>query len=160
MNEITRPQAPSRFGLQSRFLVFLAALLAVAVLATSALLSWAARRSILEQTAADGILLANLLARSAEYADLITRDVEAELGRQMLVEATFAAHLVAVAERARMTPAEVNAHLRQITGATVLDEIWISDPSGYAVYRTQDDIEFTFSPDPKVQPQAHAFYPL
>jgi len=155
-----RPPLLSRFGLRTRFLVFLAALLAIAVLATSALLSWTARRSILEQTTADGVMLANLLARSAEYADIITRDVEDELGRQMLVEATIAAHLVAIAERARMTPAEINVHLRQITGSTVLDEIWITDPTGFAVYRTQEDIEFTFSADPVAQPQAHAFHPL
>jgi hypothetical protein len=150
----------SRLGLRARFLAFLAGLLAIAVLTTSLILSWTAQRSILEQTAADGILLANLLARSAEYADLITRDVEAELGRQMLVEATIAAHLVAIAERAKMSPAEVNRHLKAIADSTVLDEIWITDPSGFAVYRTQEDIAFTFSPDPAVQPQAHAFYPL
>jgi adenylate cyclase len=78
----------------------------------------------------------------------------------MLVEATMAAHLVAIGERARMTPAEINAHLRQIAASTVLGEIWITDETGFARYRTREDVPFTFGPDPALQPQAHAFYPL
>jgi HAMP domain-containing protein len=156
----TRPAYRPRFGLRPRFLLFLALLLGIAVVSTSMFLSWTARRSILQQTAADGILLANVLARSAEYADLIGTDVEHELGKQMLVEATMAAHLVAIGERARMTPAEINAHLRQIAASTVLGEIWITDETGFARYRTREDVPFTFGPDPALQPQAHAFYPL
>jgi sigma-B regulation protein RsbU (phosphoserine phosphatase) len=42
----------------------------------------------------------------------------------------------------------------------VLDEIWITDEKGHAYLRNIADVDFTFSPDPKQQPQAHAFWPL
>lgn len=147
-------------GLQTRILLMITGLLAFAVFATAALLAWNTRRAILDQTAADGIQLAQLLARSAEFADQIADEVEDAVGEQMIVQATIAAHLIAIAEQAGRTPAQINNTLQQITDATVLDEIWITDETGHARFRTLDEVEFTFSPDSAVQPQAHVFWPL
>ena len=42
----------------------------------------------------------------------------------------------------------------------MLDEIWITDEKGHAYLRNISEIDFTFSPNPKQQPQAHVFWPL
>ena len=42
----------------------------------------------------------------------------------------------------------------------MLDEIWITDEKGHAYLRNIAEVDFTFSPDPKQQPQAHVFWPL
>jgi len=135
-------------------------LLVGAVLATATVLTWTARQSLLAQTEADGVVIARLLARSAMFAEQVPRDVEDAVGEQMLVEATIAAHLVAIAEAAGLTPDEISAHLRDITAHSVLEEFWITDETGHAYLRNQQEIPFTFSPDPQEQPQAHVFWPL
>src|SRR5262249_21076852 len=43
---------------------------------------------------------------------------------------------------------------------TGLDEIWITDEKGHPYLRNISEIDFTFSPTPKRQPQAHVFWPL
>jgi sigma-B regulation protein RsbU (phosphoserine phosphatase) len=87
-------------------------------------------------------------------------DVENAIGEQMVVEATIAAHLVALGEAAGVGAQEINRRLRQIADDTVLDEFWITDENGHAYLRNMAAIDFTFSPDPKQQPQAHVFWPL
>ena len=146
--------------LQARTLLLVTFLLVVAVLATASVITWTARQSLLAQTEADGVVIARLLARSAAFADQVPRDVEDAIGEQMVVEATIAAHLVTIAEAAGLTPDEINAHLRDITDRTVLDEFWITDETGHAYLRNKPEIDFTFSPDPQEQPQAHIFWAL
>jgi len=146
--------------LQARIILLITLLLAVTVLATTAALTWTARESLLAQTEADGMLIARLLARSAEFADRVPRDVEKAIGEQMVVEASIAARLVAVAEASGLSPDQINAHLQAVTDQTVLDEFWITDESGHAYLRSVPEIDFTFSPDPNVQPQAHIFWSL
>ena len=72
----------------------------------------------------------------------------------------MAAHFVALGEAAGVSPKEINRRLKQIADDTVLDEIWITDEKGHAYLRNIPEIDFTFSPDPKEQPQAHVFWPL
>lgn len=146
--------------LQTRTLLMVTILLFAAVLATSAAITWTSRQAIIEQTEADGILIARLLARSAGFAEQVPRDVEAALGEQMIVEATIAAHLVSIAEEAGLDPQEINAHLQAITDQTALDEFWITDESGHAYLTNMTSVDFTFDPDPERQPQAHVFWPL
>ncbi len=62
--------------LQTRALLMVTLLLAVAVLATAAVLTWTARQSLLDQVRADGIVIARLLARGVEFADQATYDVD------------------------------------------------------------------------------------
>jgi methyl-accepting chemotaxis protein len=137
-----------------------AVLMAIAVLATAVTLAWSARHSLLKQVEHDGVAIAQVLGRSAVYAREVPGEVEKELGRQMVVQATLAAHLVAIAAAAGLPPDRINAHLRAITRSTVLNEIWITDSRGHAYLRPRDEVDFTFSPDPRRQPQAHVFWPL
>jgi class 3 adenylate cyclase len=106
-----------------------------------------------------GKLVANLLARSAGLANEIPDEVEEMLGSQMVAEARIIAHFVDAAEKANLTPEEINRRLRQLADTTVLDEFWITDETGHA-YLRNIDVDFTFSPSGREQPQAHFFWPL
>jgi len=81
------------------------------------------------------------------------------VAQHMVGAALLAAHLVAVAERAGMSPDEINAILKDVADKSAIDEFWITDPSGHA-YLTNTGIDFTFEADPAKQPQASAFWPL
>jgi hypothetical protein len=91
--------------------------------------------------------------------DLPTPDTEALLGAHLVAEAKLAAHLVAVAEAAGLSHDEINKHLAQIAANTGL-EFWITDEKGRAYLRSQPQVQFRFNPDPAVQPQASAFWPV
>ncbi|MFC2105223.1 adenylate/guanylate cyclase domain-containing protein, partial [Candidatus Bipolaricaulota bacterium] len=95
-------------SLHVRTMLLVTVLLVVAVFATAAVLTWTSRRSLLAQTQADGELIARLLASSASFAENVPHEVERAIGDQMVVEATIAAHLVAIAEEAGLNPAEIN----------------------------------------------------
>ena len=41
-----------------------------------------------------------------------------------------------------------------------MDEFWITDETGHAIFRNDVGTDFTFSPDPQQQPQAHEFWSL
>jgi sigma-B regulation protein RsbU (phosphoserine phosphatase) len=135
-------------------------LLTAAVLATAGVLGWSARRAVLAETEAQGLVIARLLSRSAAFGAGVMKDVEAAIGEQMIVEASMAAHLAAMGEAAGIATDEINRRLKQIADDTVLDEIWITDEKGHAYLRNISEIDFTFSPDREKQPQAHAFWPL
>jgi len=81
------------------------------------------------------------------------------IARHMVGEALLAANLVALAEKAGMQPAQINAVLKDVADRSGINEFWITDPSGHA-YLTNTGQDFTFSPDPAKQPQASAFWPL
>ena len=86
-------------------------------------------------------------------------DCEDIIARHMVGEALLAAHLVALAEKAGLKPAEINATLKSIAEKSAVQEFWITDSAGHA-YLTNTGIDFTFTPDPAKQPQASAFWPL
>ena len=146
--------------IRTQTLLMVTLLLAAAVLATAGVLGWNSRQALLADTEAEGLVIVRLLARSAAFGARVMSDVEAAIGEQMVVEATMAAHLVALGEAAGVSPQEINRRLKQIADDTVLDEIWITDDKGHAYLRNITAIDFTFSPDPKQQPQAHVFWPL
>jgi hypothetical protein len=77
----------------------------------------------------------------------------------MIGQAMLAAQFVAVAEKAGMTPAQINGVLNTVTGSSAIEEFWITDSAGHA-YLTNTGIDFTFSPDTAKQPQASAFWAL
>ena len=146
--------------IRTQTLLMVTLLLAAAVLATAGVLGWNSRQALLADTEAEGLVIVRLLERSAAFGARVMSDVEAAIGEQMVIEATMAAHLVALGEAAGVSPQEINRRLKQIADDTVLDEIWITDEKGHAYLRNIDEIDFTFSPDPKKQPQAHEFWPL
>ncbi|HVH90070.1 MAG TPA: HAMP domain-containing protein, partial [Candidatus Acidoferrum sp.] len=146
--------------IRTQTLLMVTSLMAAAVLATAGVLGWNSRQALLADTEAEGLVIVRLLARIAAFGARVMSDVEAAIGEQMVVEATMAAHLVALGEAAGVSPQEINRRLKQIADDTVLDEIWITDDKGHAYLRNITAIDFTFSPDPKQQPQAHVFWPL
>ncbi|HKY10147.1 MAG TPA: SpoIIE family protein phosphatase, partial [Candidatus Binatia bacterium] len=146
--------------IRTQTLLMVTLLLAVAVLATAGAMSWNSRRQLLAESETQGLVIARLLARSAAFSVRVTSDVEQAIGEQMVVQATFAAHLVALGESAGVGAKEINRRLKQIADDTVLDEIWITDETGHAYLRNIADVDFTFSPNPDQQPQAHAFWSL
>ena len=147
--------------LQTKIFLPIIGLLVITVIATAFVTTRGATQSMLAQMEEDGITIAQLLARSSNFAVRVPKQVEDVIGDQMVVEARIAAHLVAVAEgRAGMSPEEINAILQDITDHTVLDEFWITDETAHAYLRNNPDIDFTFSPNPDEQPQAHVFYQL
>ena len=96
---------------------------------------------------------------------IIARSLDVMLDGQMTGQARIAAHFVAAAEAAGLTPDQIISIIDTVVENTVLDEIWISDEEGHAYLtnaRTEegDKVPFTFNPDPAVQPQASKFYPL
>lgn len=81
------------------------------------------------------------------------------VAQHMIGEALLTANLVAAAESAGMSPAQITAILKDVAEKSAIDEFWITDPSGHA-YLTNTGVDFSFSPDPAKQPQASAFWPL
>jgi adenylate cyclase len=144
---------------RTRLVLLVTGLLASAVIVISALLAWNTRNAMLESAEESGKMVADLLARSAGLANEIPNEVEEMLGSQMVAEARIIAHFVDAAEKANLTPEEINRRLRQLADTTVLDEFWITDETGHA-YLRNIDVDFTFSPSAREQPQAHAFWPL
>ena len=146
--------------IKTQTLLMVSLLLVVAVVATAGVVVWGSRRGLLAESETQGLVIARLLARSAAFGAQVTSDVEKAIGEQMIVEATIAAHLVALGEAAGVGAKEINRRLKQIADDTVLDEIWITDEKGHAYLRNITEVDFTFSPDRERQPQAHAFWPL
>jgi phosphoserine phosphatase RsbU/P len=146
--------------IKTQTLLMVTLLLVIAVVATAGVMVWGSWRGLLAEGETQGLVIARLLARSAAFGARVTSDVEKAIGEQMVVEATIAAHLVALGEMARVGPKEINRRLKQIADDTVLDEIWITDEKGHAYLRNITEVDFTFSPDRERQPQAHAFWPL
>jgi hypothetical protein len=86
-------------------------------------------------------------------------DCEDTIARHMVGEALLAAHLVAVAEKAGVSPQAIDAMLKEVAEKSAIQEFWITDSAGHA-YLTNTGVDFTFSPDSAKQPQASAFWPL
>ncbi len=148
-------------NLRSRIQLTITGLLSLALLPTIALLTWTARQSLLERTKEDGVRIAQMLTQSASLVEQIPQDVEEVIGEQMVISSMIAAHLVDTAEnRAGLNPDEINARLKTIVAQTQLDHIIITDEKGNAYLTTTPEYDFTFSPDPEEQPQAHVFWPL
>jgi phosphoserine phosphatase RsbU/P len=146
--------------IKTQTLLIVTLLLVIAVFATAGVMVLGSRRALLTESETQGLIIARLLARSAAFGAQVTSDFEKAIGEQMIVEATIAAHLVALGEAAGVGPKEINRRLKQIADDTVLDEIWITDEKGHAYLRNIAEVDFTFSPNREEQPQAHAFWPL
>ena len=94
--------------LRAQMLSIVTLLLTVAVLATAGVLAWNSWRAERAETQAEGLVVARLLSRSAAFGAGVMKDVETVLGEQMIVEATIAAHLVAIGEASGLSASEIN----------------------------------------------------
>ena len=84
----------------------------------------------------------------------------AELSEHKIAEATLTAHYIAAAVAAGKTTEEINATLRQIASETIIDEFWVSDANGVAVFTSVPGGEFSYGMDPDADRQAAPFVDL
>src|SRR5688572_11627480 len=75
------------------------------------------------------------------------RFVEDAIGEQMIMQARIVSHLVAIAEERKMSPDEINRHLKEIAAFAKAQgnfdyEFWVTDGAGKVVVGSTD-IEFT-----------------
>jgi len=147
-------------SLRSR-IAFIAALLVLAsVLVTSLLETLAARRAVLQQTRQSGDSVAETLARTIAFAEDVPRQVEEEIGRQMLTQARLVAQFVAAAEKAGWAADEITARLRDVGRIGDLEFLATDSEGRASVHTSAGPDAFVFSPDPARQPQAHVFWKL
>ena len=149
--------------LRNKILLMVTSLLAATVLVTTAVFAWGTRRAVLDETQANGILVARFLARMAGFANQAPQDAEQAIADQMVAQATLTSHLIAIAEQAGLSDREINARLSQIAEQSAIDEFWITDERGHAYLHNVAGIDLTFSPDRdpnRMQPQANEFWSL
>ncbi len=106
------------------------------------------------------VTVAGTLARLAGVSQTVIGEVETILDQQMLAQAKITAHMVAAAEKSGESQSQIRNRLKSIVKETDIDEFWITDPTGRAYLTNVDGVDFSFSSDPKEQPQAYIFYPL
>ena len=147
-------------NLQRRLLLVLAGVAVIAVLPTIAVFQWSLRQELIRRSEGDGVRIANTLSRSLSVIQAVPVVVEDKLAQQMAATATVLAHLVDLSQAQGVSRSQLQQRLDRILDETVLDEFWISDSDGCARLRPRGNDVFCFSPDPKKQPQAHAFWPL
>jgi len=150
-----------QLGLRVRALLFITAFLAVAISSTVTAMSWNARHIIIEQVERDVQLLGNVLSQSISLSQQLPDQLEDVLGLGLQSTATAISHFIAAAESGGRSPKEITTSLHKIIDNTMIAEIWVTDPKGRAYLNAPlKGVDFTFSPDPKLQPQASAFWPL
>lgn len=155
------PRRPRQLGLRARALLFISLFLALAIGVTVVAMSWNARTIVIEQVERDVEVLSKVLAQSISLSQQLPDQTEDLLGHGMQATATALAHFVEAAEQAGRRPEQIKASLRQIISRSMIAEIWITDSKGRAYLNAPlEGIDFTFNPDPKVQAQASAFWPL
>ena len=145
--------------LRARVLVTIVGLLILSVVGLAVVLTLSARDSFRAQAQTGALSLAQSVLDAIVVLNSIPDQVENKLGQQMQIQARIAAEYVAAAERAGDSPAEINQRLSAIANESDIDEFWVTDETGHA-YLSNIHTEFTFNPDPAVQPQAHVFWPL
>ncbi len=144
----------------SRLIALVTASVITSTLIASGLSSWSYYRSNIEEIERQALTIARLLARASAVADQTPQDVEKVIGEHMVVSAASLAEFVAAAEKAAMSPTEINNRLTSIVDRTILDEIWITDEKGLAYLHTNASKDFRFRPSAEEQPQAHQFWAL
>jgi len=155
------PRPTRNLRLSMRALLFISGFLALAIGATVVAMSLNARDIVIEQVERDVEVLARVLSQSISLSQQLPDQMDDALGMGMQATATALSHFVAAAEKAGQTPAQIKSSLREIVDNTMLAEIWVTDAKGRAALNAPlEGVDFTFSPDPKVQAQASAFWPL
>ncbi len=156
-----KQDASLRMGLRVRALLFISIFLALAIGITVAAMSWNARTIVIEQVERDVEVLSRVLSQSISISQQLPDQVEEVLGQGMQATATALSHFVAAAEQAGRSPDQIKASLKRVIASSMIAEIWITDSKGRAYLNAPlEGIDFTFNPDPRVQAQASAFWPL
>lgn len=150
----------ANFSFASRLVALVTGSIVTSTLLAAGLSSWSFYRDHIVQVEREGLTIARVLARAYAAADETPRDVEQIIANHMIVAASAFAEFVAAAEKAGLTPAQINARLTRVVDKTILDEIWITNEKGLAYLHTNTSANFQFSPSAAAQPQAHQFWSL
>ncbi|PWC34028.1 SpoIIE family protein phosphatase [Azospirillum sp. TSO35-2] len=142
---------------QQRLILLVTGLVLLAVVAITTTMSWTMRSALTDRIEGQARLAAGLLARGAAQARDIPQEVDALLADRLLSEATLTAHLVALAEAAKMAPRALSDRLKQIAEAGGPDEMWITDNRGRAYLHNVPGPDVTFGQDAKGQPRQAAY---
>ncbi|ALG73088.1 protein phosphatase [Azospirillum thiophilum] len=142
---------------QQRLILLVTGLVLLAVAAVTVAMAWTTRAALTERIETEARQAAGMLARGAAQARDIPQEVDALLSERLLSEATLTAHLVALAEAAKLPPRAINDRLKQIAEAGGPDEMWITDNRGRAYLHNQPGPDPTFGQDAKGGPR-HGTY--
>jgi phosphoserine phosphatase RsbU/P len=155
------PSAVVRKGsLRRRLTAWVVGGLLSATALTSASLYLTARQSLLHESSQDAEVLAVVLGMSGAMTQRFMLQAEQFITEDLASSATLLSEYVALAERSGQTPSQTMAILRKMLKQAPHTEIWVTDSQGKAYLHPNSDQPFFFSPDPKAQPQASAFWPL
>ena len=149
-----------KYSFTTRLIALVTVLCVGATLISSSLLIWLNYRTTVEEAGNQGENIARLLAKSARLARALPNEVEDFFAQHMIVSAQLLAGYVEMAEKAGLSPEEINRRLSEVTDKTVLDEFWVTNELGHAYLHKIGAPDFTFSPSAEQQPQAHEFWPL
>jgi sigma-B regulation protein RsbU (phosphoserine phosphatase) len=149
-----------KFDLPLRVFLAFTALLSLVVLAVVVVMGLLARQSVLEQSVSDVGLISDVIERAIQRDGEIPDQVEFIIGQNMANTANAVAEWVAMAESNQSNSAELRERLKELVTRSDVDEVWVTDESGFAYLTTVDGVDFRFSPDATEQPQASEFYPL
>ncbi|CAO3431376.1 PP2C family protein-serine/threonine phosphatase [Azospirillum endophyticum] len=142
---------------QQRLILLVTGLVLLAVVAVTTAMAWTTRVALTDRIEAEARLAAGLLARGAAQARDIPQEVDALLSERLLSEATLTAHLVAMAEAAKLAPRAINDRLKQIAEAGGPDEMWITDNRGRAYLHNLPGPDPVFGQDAKAGPRHGAY---
>ncbi|MBK1839027.1 SpoIIE family protein phosphatase [Azospirillum sp. YIM B02556] len=142
---------------QQRLILLVTGLVLLAVVAVTTAMAWTTRAALTDRIEAEARLAAGLLARGAAQARDIPQEVDALLSERLLSEATLTAHLVALAETAKLAPRALNDRLKQIAEAGGPDEMWITDNRGRAYLHNLPGPDPVFGQDAKAGPRHGAY---
>ena len=117
-----------------------------------------------QKAGADSTIMAN---RTIEYGLSVPGLAMDRIKEQLLASALITSELVPLAESGEAaTPKQISDALGRVVersrgykGYPLVDEFWVTDSEGRAYINTAGQ-DFVFSPDPKAQPQASAFWAL
>ncbi|CAO3359332.1 PP2C family protein-serine/threonine phosphatase [Azospirillum melinis] len=142
---------------QQRLILLVTGLVLLAVAAVTTTMAWTTRAALTERIETEARLAAGLLARGAAQSRDIPQEVDALLSERLLSEATLTAHLVALAETAKLAPRAISDRLKQIAEAGGPDEMWITDNRGRAYLHNLSGPDPLFGQDAKGGPRHGAY---
>ena len=88
------------------------------------------------------------------------RAADDRVSQHMVAQAMLAAHFVAAAVKAKMSPDEINAALAKVAAGSAISEFWIGDETGAVEFTNIPGTGFKFPTDPASKSQAAPFAAL
>ena len=148
-----------RLSIKHKLVFLLLFIVFGSVIGTLTVMTMDLREKLLVEAERYATSVSSMVSRLSGVSQTVVSEMETILNGQMVAQARIAAHMVAMAEKAGENTQQIRNRLKAIVKDTQVDEFWITDSKGWA-YLRNIDVDFTFSPDPKEQPQAHIFYKL